>query len=64
MKVRKCDRCGKYFDNIPFYKKDGARIMKVEVRYLPSYSEVMECHDIDLCEDCLKKFIEFMENKS
>lgn len=63
MKVYKCDRCGKIYKQKHLLEKDKSVIFNVAILYAHK-GEARQYYNLDLCEDCLKKFIEFMENKN
>lgn len=64
MKVYKCDRCGKVYTEKPLYydKQKNTCIIGIGIKIAEKCFD--EFQSIDLCEDCLKKFIEFVKNKS
>lgn len=64
MKVYKCDRCGKTYDKKPYYYDKSNNTCIVGIGIKTAENRFEEFQSIDLCEDCLKKFIEFMENKN
>ena len=61
-KVIKCDRCGSYYDNntTPTRKNvNNGRVKGVDIMSTANYTDEV----FDLCDECLKKFYEWMENK-
>ena len=55
MLVRQCDRCGKSLQKKPYWQ--------FEQRHYTDKGGYNIGLDVDLCDDCYKKFEKFMENK-
>lgn len=56
--ARKCDRCGKYYDENKKYKNDLGMGTVIGLRF-----ETLNCNNssrIDLCDECLGKIKEFL----
>lgn len=70
MKAKKCDRCGKYYDE---YEKDVPGEMQKDnqsnnsttnhiglMRYIDGFGSVVSSKPIDLCHECMEKLIRFL----
>lgn len=62
MDVKKCDRCGKYYEKNESGKYDGGKILMFE------HSDFFSREDAkihgDLCEECAKEFERWLKNES
>lgn len=61
MIVRKCDRCGKVFDdkNRPFTFDIGKSVFRICT--VNRYSKTLDA--FDLCDDCMENFNEWMKGE-
>lgn len=70
MKAKKCDRCGKYYDEyekeIPgeMQKSDPSKNYTTNhiglMRYIDGFGSVVSSKPIDLCPECMEKLIGFL----
>lgn len=56
--ARKCDRCGKYYDENKKYKNDLGTGTVIGLRFETINSSISS--RIDLCDECLGKIKEFL----
>ena len=54
--AKKCDRCGTYFD----WKPEGYNQIMIE----NSYSINSKLKKFDICPTCMKRFMQWMDNKA
>lgn len=66
--VKKCDRCGKYYDTNSKYSRElyslNQRIV-CGISTLKSYGvgyEVQQDEEYDLCDKCLEEFYDWLEH--
>lgn len=61
--ARKCDRCGGFYNN--YYLPDDEKDLKYNslllIRASPLDATIQESDKIDLCPNCMNKFILFMD---
>ena len=69
MNVKKCDRCGKYYE---FYKREQRNSDSKKIKQLLEisrnglklmYNELYSSDTIDLCPECFEELLQWLDNK-
>lgn len=63
MNAKKCDRCGKFYENYPIGNQAGVYNAVCRLRVSGSGAILADSKHIDLCESCMDEFLNWSKLK-